>query len=65
MDKKTHDRRIFPTELSLITKEKRLIKVVVLHMQGNDMEDEGNEPINVNPVGGGGESAGKGRGFDA
>ena len=52
MDKKTHDRKIFPRELSLITKEKRLIKVVVLHLQGNDMEDEGNEPINVNPVGG-------------
>ena len=25
----------------------------------------GNAPINVNPVGGGGGSAGKGRGFDA
>ena len=27
--------------------------MVVLHLQGNDMEDEGNPPINVNPVGGG------------
>ena len=28
--------------------------MVVLHLQGNDMEDEGNAPINVNPVRGGG-----------
>ena len=27
--------------------------MVVLHLQGNDMEDEGNPPINLNPVGGG------------
>ena len=32
----------FPTELSLITEEKRLINVAVLHLQRNDMEDEGN-----------------------
>ena len=32
----------FPTELSLITEEKRLIKVAVLHLQRNGMEDEGN-----------------------
>ena len=32
----------FPTELSLITEEKRLIDVAVLHLQRNDMEDEGN-----------------------
>jgi len=32
----------FPAELSLITEEKRLIKVAVLHLQRNDMEDEGN-----------------------
>ena len=24
--------------------------MVVLYLQGNDMEDEGNAPINVNPV---------------
>ena len=40
--------------------------MVVLYLQGNDMEDEGNAPINVNPVReGGGGSAGQGRGFDA
>ena len=32
----------FPTELSLITEEKRLIKVAVLHLQRNDLEDKGN-----------------------
>ena len=32
----------FPTELSLITEEKRLIKVAALHLQRSDMEDEGN-----------------------
>ena len=32
----------FPTELSLITEEKRLINVAVLHLQRNGMEDEGN-----------------------
>ena len=32
----------FPTELSLITEEKRLINVEVLHSQRNDREDEGN-----------------------
>ena len=32
----------FATELSLITEEKRLINVEVLHLQRNDMEDEGN-----------------------
>ena len=32
----------FPTELSLITEEKRIINVAVLHLQRNDMEDEGN-----------------------
>ena len=32
----------FSTELLLITEEKRLIKVAVLHLQRNDMEDEGN-----------------------
>ena len=32
----------FATELSLITEEKRLINVAVLHLQRNDMEDEGN-----------------------
>ena len=32
----------FPTELSLITEEKRLIKVAVLNLQRNDLEDKGN-----------------------
>ena len=32
----------FRAELSLITKEKRLIKVALLHLQRNGMEDEGN-----------------------
>ena len=32
----------FPAELSLITEEKRLIKVAVLHLQQNHMEDAGN-----------------------
>ena len=39
------------------------IKVVVLHLQGNDMEDEGNAPINVNPVRGGGGECGPGAGI--
>ena len=32
----------FPTELSLITEEKRFINVAVLHLQRNDIQDEGN-----------------------
>ena len=32
----------FPTESSLITEEKRLIKVAVLNLQRNDLEDKGN-----------------------
>ena len=31
----------FPAELSLITEEKRLIKVAVFHLQQNRMEDAG------------------------
>ena len=32
----------FPAELSLIAEEKRLIKMAVLHLQQNHMEDAGN-----------------------
>ena len=32
----------FPAELSLITEEKRLIKVAVLHLQSNHVEGAGN-----------------------
>ena len=43
--------------------------MVVLHLQGNDMEDEGNPPINgpyqCKSRGGEGGCAGQGRGFDA
>ena len=32
----------FPAELSLIAEKKRLIKMAVLHLQENHMEDAGN-----------------------
>ena len=32
----------FPAELSLIAEKKRLIKMAVLHLQQNHMEDAGN-----------------------
>ena len=49
VDKETHHGKIrlcnwrfnLPTELSLITEKKRLIKVAVLHLQQNHMEDAG------------------------